>query len=206
MKKFIAMALTVMLFGCATSFAESAPKQNRATVSTESNEPAHKQYMGGSFSLWYEAGQDGSDGAFTAAVVPTYGWNFNNKWGAGVALGYERTFREETTTNWFVCRPYARWTYLHANKFHLFLDGGFSLMTGSVSYSGGGTSNGSLVFKVGITPGFLFDLNDNFSLQVHLGFLGGQAANDIARAAGYSRGGGLQLTLNTLDFGLYYNF
>lgn len=202
MKKYLIMALTAMLLGGAAASAKTAQTASKG----KADAPATKQYIGGSFSLWYEAGQNGSSGAFTAAIVPTYGWSFNKSWGIGVAAGYERTFTDGATVNSAVLRPYVRWTYLNTSRFHLFLDGGFSLITGSVSTSGGGSSNGTLVFKFGVTPGLMFDMTENFSLVAHVGFVGVQAANDNARAAGYSRGGGVQLTPNTLDFGLIYNF
>lgn len=73
MKKYLIMALTAMLLGGAAASAKTAQTASKG----KDNAPATKQYIGGSFSLWYEAGQNGSSGAFTAAIVPTYGWNFN---------------------------------------------------------------------------------------------------------------------------------
>ncbi|MDD6210047.1 MAG: outer membrane beta-barrel protein [Bacteroidales bacterium] len=157
---------------------------------------AQNFYLSGSLSLWH----DGDADLTTFQLVPDFGYNFNDKWAAGVELGYGH-YKADGKANAFAISPYARYTFFQKGMVRLFAEGGVGFSTYKVK-DGGDATNG---FSIGIKPGIFIDLTEHFSLIAKYGFLG--YCDDYAMIGnGLQSIGGLNFNPSTLSFGLHYEF
>ena len=164
-------------------------------------------YVGGSvavnsFSSQKFAG-DRSETAFK--FMPEVGYNLNEEWAIGCALGYESdkfnmindpsgNFASESA---FSINPYARYTYLKAGKVNLFVDGGVEFTSASKA------DWTRLAF--GVKPGLAVNLTDQISFVSHLGFIGFDQINPDGDDNNTTKVG-VDLSGANLTFGLYFNF
>jgi len=133
-------------------------------------------------------------------INPEVGYDLSEDWSIAIALGFKTTSFDvdgvDNTTNISV-NPYARYKFLKAGNFSLFLDGGFAFESVDEGNKGGDFSN----WNIAVKPGVAYSLNENFCIVGHLGdgliYRGGddKAANGIA----------LDIA-NGLSFGVYYAF
>ena len=111
---------------------------------------------------------EGGDSKTAYALMPEIGYEFNNKWEAGLEIGIKKgnvcelSAVPEATT--FIVAPYVRYTAVETKLVNLFVEG--TIGYGSVS-KGGGDS-----YEVGIKPGLAVKLSDHVNFITKVGFLG----------------------------------
>ena len=124
-------------------------------------------YIGGTAGI--SSNKIGDDDSKTAyKLIPEIGYQFNNKWDAGIEVGIQKgevcklSRVGDATT--FTIAPYVRYTAVETKVVDLFFEGtiGYS----SVS-KGGGDS-----YEVGIKPGLAVKLSDHVNFITKVGFLG----------------------------------
>lgn len=163
---------------------------------------------------WYVGGAVGVERKFEEnytdfSILPDFGYNFNERWALGAQVGFHHTYNEGWKTNLGVVSPYARYTFFRTgnNLVSLFLDGGFGLEFGSSKYDDGFSSDTTLIYSVGISPGVSFNFTDNFSIEAHLGGLSYEDGNTAAKTAGVvTPRFGFNLKTTELNLGLVYTF
>ncbi len=153
-------------------------------------------YMGGSLGFWHDNDADKT----TIDIGPECGYNLSDAWAVGVSLGFLRVKMDEFSANVYGVEPYVRYTYFKTGALRLFLDG----MAGMASVKPKDGDSGE-IFEVGVTPGLMFSLSDNFSLIGKFGFAGFRDVDE-----GYSsvadNGWGMDLSGENLEFGVIYSF
>ncbi|MDE7111054.1 MAG: porin family protein [Muribaculaceae bacterium] len=157
-------------------------------------------YVGGSLGVW----RNQSDKVTSVTIAPEVGYNLNDTWSVGAQIGYRYLGNSSAKNSSFIFDPYARWTYLRAGMVQLFVDGGVDFSLGHTSWEGD-DSDVSASFGIGLKPGVALNLNKNFSIIAHFGFLGYQGANKAAEVGGFKKGFGFDFN-NSVNFGFYYTF
>ena len=110
----------------------------------------------------------GGDSKTAYALIPEIGYEFNNKWEAGLEIGIKKgnvcelSAVPEATT--FIVAPYVRYTAVETKLVNLFVEG----TIGYSSYSKGGGDS----YEVGIKPGLAVKLSDHVNFITKVGFLG----------------------------------
>lgn len=160
-------------------------------------------YVGGSVGL----NRNSTDNETEFTISPEVGYNINSTWSAGMGFGYTYHYDAGLKSNVFQVNPYARYTYFRTgnNLVSLFVDGGADLGIGKVSYDDD-HSKTAVIFGLGFKPGVSLNLNDNFSLVAHFGFLGYYGGNHAAQDAGNPERFGFDFSSANLNFGFYYTF
>ena len=163
-------------------------------------------YIGGGIGL-QSTSHDGNS-TTTIKLMPEIGYNLNDSWALGIALGYgenKNTVKvnnvevsEKTKT--FAVSPYARYTFAKFDKVNLFVDG--SVAYTHTDYTGDKTN----AFSVGLKPGVAVNLNDKLSFVAHAGFLGYKNEKADHEGAKAFNTFGFDLDGSDLSFGFYYNF
>lgn len=166
-------------------------------------------YVGGSIGFGSVKPVGGGDSETTYKIVPEIGYNINEQFAIGVALGYRKgtctlgksEYGGDVTTEVFGINPYARYAPIEWEPVKVFFDGGISFE----SLKDIGTN-----FAVGIRPGVAVTLSEQISFVAHFGFLGFETLSPSGKLkdAGYTKSGsafGLDIS-NNIDFGLYFNF
>ena len=156
-------------------------------------------YIGGGIGL-QSTSHDGET-VTTIKLMPEIGYNINDSWAIGVALGYGEVKVGDAKNKVYAINPYARYTFAKFDKVNLFIDGGIAY--GHEDPAAGHKTN---TFAVGIKPGVAVNLNDKLSFVAHAGFLGyvnEKADYDGAKAYNTF---GFDLDGSDLSFGFYYNF
>ncbi|MDE5875460.1 MAG: porin family protein, partial [Muribaculaceae bacterium] len=163
---------------------------------------------------WYIGGAVGVERKFDEdftdfSILPDFGYNFNDSWALGAQVGFHHTYSEGWKTNLGVISPYARWTYFRTgnNIVSLFLDGGFGFEFGSSKYDDGPSSDTTVKYSVGISPGVSFNFTDNFSIEAHMGGLTYESGNTAAKVAKVvTPRFGLNFKTTELNLGFVYTF
>jgi len=163
-------------------------------------------YIGGGIGL-QSTSHDGNTNT-TIKLMPEIGYNLNDSWAIGIALGYgesKNTVKVNNVevsekTKAFTVNPYARYTFAKFDKVNLFIDGG--LEYGYTDVAGSKTN----AFAVGLKPGVAVNLNDKLSFVAHAGFLGYQTSKPDYEGAKSTNTFGFDLDGSDLSFGFYYNF
>ena len=160
-------------------------------------------YVGGSVGVG--SVKFGSDDAETTyKFMPEIGYNINQDWAIGVALGYPKgacvlgqgNYTQDTSTELLQFSPYARYTAVRTNLINVFVDGGI----GFGSYKDMGTQ-----FQIGLRPGVAVNLNDKISFVAHVGFVGFDSFSPKGDGDS-SHTIGVDLDGNNIMFGMYLNF
>lgn len=189
MKKILTLAVVALAAVCGSANAEN------------------NWYVGGNVGFMHESTKSSMSNSFS--ILPEAGYNFNDKWAAGVQVGYtyNHDCYDKTSANLFVFNPYSRYTFYRSsnNLVQLFVDGTVGVGLGWTDYSHGSSST-AVTYQVGLKPGIALNVTKNFSLVAHVGLVGYQGANNAAKAGGAVSRGGISLDSNNLTFGLYYNF
>ena len=155
-------------------------------------------YIGGGIGL-QSTSHDGNTNT-TIKLMPEVGYNLNDSWALGIALGYGEVKAGDDKDKVFTVNPYARYTFAKFDKVNLFVDG-------VVDYTHtdfAGDKNNT--FAVGLKPGVAVNLNEKLSFVAHVGFLGYENSKDDYDGAKAVNTFGVALDGNDLSFGVYYNF
>ncbi len=159
-------------------------------------------YVGGSIGFGsVKAGAGDSEATYK--FIPEVGYNLNDEWAFGAALGYQKgacsigngNFTQDVTTEIFAIDAYARYTPWDFDLVKVFFDGGFGF---------GSIKDGGTLFNFGVKPGVALCVTDEISFVAHIGFFGFE--NYSPKGDGKSSNAfGLDLG-NSVSFGVYYNF
>ncbi len=163
-------------------------------------------YIGGGIGL-QSTSHDGNTNT-TIKLMPEVGYNLNDSWAIGIALGYgenKNTVKINNVevsekTKSFAVSPYARYTFAKFDKVNLFVDGGLDYVHTDVA---GDKTNS---FAIGLKPGVAVNLNDKLSFVAHAGFLGWSTSKADYDGAKAFNTFGFDLDGSDLSFGFYYNF
>lgn len=163
-------------------------------------------YVGGG--VGFQTTSQGDVTNTTIKLMPEIGYNLDENWAVGVALGYGHSKNSVETngvevsvkTNVFSINPYARYTFAKFDKVNLFVDGGVEY----VHTKSGDDKNNQ--FAIGLKPGVAVNLNDKLSFVTHVGFLGYKYDKDDYEGAKAANTFGLDIDGSSLTFALYYNF
>jgi len=160
-------------------------------------------YVGGSLGIG-SVKLGGNDAETTFKIVPEVGYNINDEWAVGLAIGYQQgactlgkgEYAQNVDAKVFGVSPYVRNTFLRTKYVNVFVDGGL----GYENIKDHGNN-----FMVGLKPGVAVNFNDKLSFVAHIGFIGyetfspkgdGKSSNTV----------GVDLDGNNITFGLYWNF
>ena len=155
-------------------------------------------YIGGGIGL-QSTSHDGNTNT-TIKLMPEVGYNLNDSWALGIALGYGEVKAGDDKDKVFTVNPYARYTFAKFDKVNLFVDG--SVAYAHTDYAGDKTN----AFSVGLKPGVAVNLNDKLSFVAHAGFLGYKNEKADHEGAKAFNTFGFDLDGSDLSFGFYYNF
>ena len=158
-------------------------------------------FVGGSVGFG-SAKVGGGESQSTYKIAPEVGYNLNDQWAIGVALGYQKgscnfgSFDfNPGETEVFSVNPYARYTFLNSDMVNVFIDGAI----GFASYKDLGSA-----FQAGLHPGIALKASDKISLVAHVGFVGFETYSP--KHGDSSNAFGLNLDSSSIMFGVYYNF
>lgn len=166
-------------------------------------------YVGGGIGIGSaKVDVDGAEAVTTYKLVPEVGYNFNDKWAAGVAFGWEGANKGGART--VSVNPYARYTFVKFHHVNVFVDGGVGYAHLNNQQYDGYFAKSANALQVGFKPGIAVNLNDKLSFVAHVGFFGYTHVNV---RDGIFEGKDLKVNSwdakvdgNNLTFGIYYNF
>jgi len=143
------------------------------TVEVDAQEKG-KFWIGGEFG--FESAKRTNAVGNEFSIAPEFGYNFSDRWGAGIAIGVQNgtlksadyadgiTRRHGTST--LSIAPFARYTFLRWRKVQLYADGGvvysysYGMFDDSGNYSDAEVQYGGLL----VNPGFAIHLGRCFAL------------------------------------------
>lgn len=150
-------------------------------------------YVGGGVGLGSTKVGDGGS-KMSYKFVPEVGYSFNDKWDAGLSVGWTGV---EDGQHTFEIAPYARYTFMHSKLVNLFLEG-------TVGYGHiGGNGADTDVFEIGIKPGVTVNLSDHVAFVTKVGFLGYQQSGE---GNSKMKQWGFNLDGTNVTFGINYKF
>ena len=158
-------------------------------------------YVGGS--LGFTSSKDDTDGAKATtrfSIKPEVGYNLDENWAVGMALGFTSTKAGDAdAVTEFEIAPYARYTFAKLDMVNFFVDGEVSYKTVKDTYN---------KFGIHIKPGVAVNVNDKVSFVAKLGTDGLGWTNTSYKGVSEYKNNKFGLDLSTLglEFGMYYNF
>ena len=166
-----------------------------ALVAVASLSASAQFYVGGALSFNADKAYDGADTKSTFVINPEVGYSFNEKWAAGLQIGYASVSQSGNTNSLFRFAPYARYTYAKSGIASFFLDGGvqFDLYN----------NDGGTVVGLGFRPGVKLSASEKVDFVASLGYLGYQFGSD---KHGKDSHFGIGVDNTAVSFGVYYNF
>ena len=156
-------------------------------------------YIGGTAGISSNKIGDG-DSKTAYTLMPEIGYQFNNKWEAGLEIGIKKgevcklSAVGESTT--FKVAPYVRYTAVETKLVNLFVEG--TIGYGSVSKGGGD------YYEAGIKPDLAVKLSDHVNFITKVGFLGykGYSPDQGKNSSTF----GLNVDASNISFGAIYKF
>ena len=156
-------------------------------------------YIGGTAGISSNKIGDG-DSKTAYKLIPEIGYQFNNKWEAGIEVGIQKgevcklSAVGDATT--FTIAPYVRYTAVETKLVDFFFEG--TIGYGSVSKGGGD------FYEVGIKPGLAVKLSDHVNFITKVGFLGyrGYSPEHGDNSSTF----GLGVDASNISFGAIYKF
>ena len=151
-------------------------------------------YVGGSLGIG-SVKLGANDAKTSFKIVPEIGYNINDEWAVGLAIGYQQGECKLGKAD-YLQDPYVRNTFLRTKYVNVFVDGGLTYQT---------VKDFGSDFQIGLKPGVAVNFNDKLSFVAHIGFIGyetfspkgdGKSSNTV----------GVDLDGNNITFGLYWNF
>lgn len=155
-------------------------------------------YIGGTAGISSNKIGDG-DSKTAYTLMPEIGYEFNNKWEAGLEIGIKKgdvcELREVPEATTFIVAPYVRYTAVETKLVNLFVEG--TIGYNSVSKDGGD------YYEAGIKPGLAVKLSDHVNFITKVGFLGYKG---YSRDHSDSSTFGLNVDASNISFGAIYKF
>lgn len=165
-----------------------------------------QMFIGGSVGV-VSFGGDGQDDKTAFRILPEVGYHFNENWTLGTVIGYEKgslsllgqSEMSGRDAKGFSFSPYLRWSFAHLKFINVFMDLTAGFTTGSID------KNDFTAWNAGLKPGIAIDLNEHFSFETKVGFLGYEAFNPNGKNND-THDFGLNVSGSNLEFGVTYNF
>lgn len=156
-------------------------------------------YIGGTAGISSNKVGD-ADSKVAYKFIPEIGYQFNNKWEAGIEIGIQKgdvcKIAQVGDATTFTVAPYVRYTAVDTKLVNLFVEG--TVGYGSVSKGGGD------YYEVGIKPGLAVKLSDHVNLISKVGFLGYRGYSpDHGKSSSTF---GLDVDASNVSFGAIYKF
>lgn len=171
-----------------------------------------QMYVGGSLG-YSTSSYDGKTQRSAFTLLPEFGMQFNEKWGAGVELGYSSSTNEASdakpSNTAFTFAPYARYTALKLGAVNVFADGKFAYTSRNNQTANGdkAVDNKYNVIGLYVQPGIAYNLNKQFSLVAKFGdIISYSSSKPDADGAKATTTFSLLNLSNAVSFGFYYNF
>jgi len=203
MKRNILTALAIL------GFVLNVSAQENFTVKSDEHSHSHKGriLIGGALTYWNNTKAK----SMVFDLCPEFGYFFNDMWGVGLLLGYEREKEllngKNHISNAFKISPFVRYFYCHKEPFSLFLDGGFGLNWGKNQYEGDNAVSRFKGFEIGVRPGASLDLTEGLCLCMRMGFIGYRNNFFMGEEPGLSNNGfGIRFAPEELMIGLELEF
>ena len=181
-----------------------------ALVAVASLSASAQVYVGGTLGFKSSKPADGLDNVSKFTIAPEIGYNFSEKFAAGIQIGfttangaYEIDEINQTISggkypksqSTFSVAPYARYTFAKTGIASFFVDGGFAAQFMN--------NEGGNKWQIGIRPGVKLSASEKVDFVAQLGYLGYTWASEKA-GKGNEFAFGVDNT--AISFGVYYNF
>lgn len=137
-------------------------------------------WAGGGIGYFYEKPKGAPGGINSFSLAPEAGYDFNDKWGVAMAIGYSGEIDKSqdryltTSTHGFFIQPYVRYKFVKFGNATFFVDGivqyGYDVIKDKMPGVTIKTDGHSA--KVGVCPGFAYAFCDKAVLACRFGFLG----------------------------------
>lgn len=155
-------------------------------------------WIGGSLGFNVTKPENG-ESITTLVIAPEVGYNFNEKWGFGVALEEAALFNETHNGNAFSIAPFGRFSFARVGIANFFIDGG--ILVGCQNFDEELRHTDShTTFGIGVRPGVKLELNHHLALEAKTGYLGYRYITDVAHQFGFG------VNNEDLSLGLVYEF
>ena len=115
-------------------------------------------YVGGTAGLSIQTASNGDESASATAfaLVPEFGYKFNDKWSAGLALGINCS--STASYNTIVFSPYARYSFAQAGPVRFFAEAAAGIEGAVIN------SESIIGWAVALRPGMEIKINDKIDL------------------------------------------
>lgn len=188
-----------------------------ALVAVASLSASAQVYVGGQLGFATGKAGDGADNTMKFTIAPEIGYNINEKFAVGIAIGFTTQngsfYGANPVTNepvegipmsatkfaksasCFSFAPYARYTFAKTGIASFFVDGGFA----ASFYN----NDGGNVWNISVRPGVKLSASEKVDFVASIGALGYTFASE---KAGKFNVFGLGVDNTAIKFGVYYNF
>ena len=175
---------------------------------------------GGELLLNISSTNDGASETNEFTFIPNFGYFISDQLSVGGGVGFKIKGEEFDNTERFssavLIAPFARYHIPVSENFLFFGQGTISFQPGTVNTERRignetiKTKNRSFGFRMGVTPGIVFFLNDHFGLEAGLGFVGyesyGSKAEEGNEWINEYRRFKIDFGVNSFSFGMKYYF
>lgn len=167
-------------------------------------------WAGGGIGYFYEKSKGAPGGINSFSLAPEAGYDFNDKWGVAMAIGYSGEVDKSLdyfftrSTHGFFIQPYVRYKFIKFGNATFFVDGivqyGYDVTKEKdgireITYK---AAEGHSA-KVGVCPGFAYAFCDKAVLACRFGFLGYQH-DGLTRSNGF----GFDFSSYNLGLSMYF--
>lgn len=159
------------------------------------NMSAQNMYVGGG--VRFESTSDET----LFAIQPEVGYQLNDKFGIGLAVGFGTNGSGDSRYTEFVIQPYVRHQIVKVGgNVNFFLDYQLGYKNAGVKDSKTNT------FEIGAAPGLAWNVNPKLSVVTHLGFVGYQSSKLDDENAKANNKFMLKAIAQNVGLSIYYNF
>lgn len=147
-------------------------------------------YVGGGIGLGVTTVDHVDGSVFSWKVMPEIGYQFNEKWDAGLSIGFQGVQDGAKT---FEIAPYARYSVYNAKLVDFFIEG-------TVAYKHVSDDDADAdAFAIGFRPGIKVNLSEHFDFVSKIGFLGFERVDKVNNF-------GFNFDGTNIQLGLLYKF
>lgn len=147
-------------------------------------------YVGGGIGLGVTTVDHEDGSVFSWKVMPEIGYQFNEKWDAGLSIGY---MGSQDGAKTFEIAPYARYSVYNAKLVDFFIEG-------TVAYKHVSDDDADVdAFAIGFRPGIKVNLSEHFDFVSKIGFLGFERVDKVNNF-------GFNFDGTNIQLGLLYKF
>lgn len=147
-------------------------------------------YVGGGVGLGVTTVDHVDGSQLSWKVMPEIGYQFNEKWDAGLSVGFQGV---EDGAKTFEFAPYARYSVYNAKLVDFFIEGTVAYRHISEDH------NSTDAIAIGFRPGIKVNLSDHFDFVSKVGFLGFERIGSVNNF-------GFDFDGTNIQLGLLYKF